>query len=340
MDQAKSLAFWSGISPAASRFALPGIADKTKPIENEETTGRGAMRITTADHTAQKGDVRLFMRQKRPSVAADRGTILFVHGSTWAGLPTFDLQVPGRANSSVLDFFADQGFDAWTIDNEGYGLSDKSRQITCDVANGADDLEAAARYIQAKNGAQPLMIYGISSGALKAALFAQRRPAMVSRLVLDAFVWTGENSPTLIERRKKLDYWSSRIRRPIDLAYVHSVFNRDHPGVADEAVIVALANATLAQGNEVPTGSYIDMCAHLPLVDPRKITVPTGILRGEFDGVASYDDVRAFFDLLPNQDKMLTIMPGIAHASFQEKNYMTVLHYLLAFVSAPQAIYR
>lgn len=298
------------------------------------------MAITTTDHSAQKGDVRLFLRRKLDPSAAGRGTVLFVHGSTWAGLPTFDLHVAGRSHSSVLTYFAERGFDAWAVDNEGYGLSDKSRQITCDVANGADDLAAAARYIQGLNGGQPLMLYGISSGALKAALFAQRHPELVSRLVLDAFVWTGENSPTLIERRKKLDYWSSRIRRPIDLAYVQGVFTRDHPGVAEDAAINALAEATLAQGQEVPTGSYIDMCAHLPLVDPRKITVPTGILRGEFDGVAAYEDVRAFFDLLPNADKMFAIMPGIAHASFQEKNYMTVYHYLFAFLTTPAAVYR
>lgn len=298
------------------------------------------MAIITTDHSTQKGEVRLFLRRKREDRAEDRGSVLFVHGSTWAGLPTFDLQVPGRHHSSVLSYFAERGFDAWALDNEGYGLSDKSRQITCDVANGVDDLETAARYIRKHNSGRPLMLYGISSGALKAALFAQRHPELVARLVLDAFVWTGENSPTLIERRKKLDYWSSRLRRPIDLAYVKGVFTRDHPGVAEDAVINALAEATLAQGHEVPTGSYIDMCAHLPLVDPRKITVPTGILRGEFDGVAAYDDVRAFFDLLPNPDKMFAVMPGIAHASFQEKNYMTVYHYLLAFLMTPAAVYK
>ncbi len=299
------------------------------------------MSLTTSDHQAHKGDVRLAMRRKHlAGSASGRGTVLFVHGSTWAGLPSFDLQVPGRPHSSVLEYFAERGFDAWSVDNEGYGLSDKSRPINCNVANGTDDLEAAVAYIQKHNGDRPVMMYGISSGALKAALFAQRHPAKVSRLVLDAFVWTGDNSPTLIERRKKLDFWSSRLRRPIDLAYVHSVFNRDHPGVADEAVIVALANATLAQGHEVPTGSYVDMCAHLPLVDPRKIAVPTCILRGEHDGVAAYEDIQSFFDLLPNADKMLAILPGIAHASFQEKNYMTVYHYLMAFLTAPPAIYK
>lgn len=298
------------------------------------------MRIATTDHAAMKGEVRLFLRRKQAETGTNRGTLLLVHGSTWAGLPTFDLQVPGRPNSSVLDFFAERGFDTWCLDNEGYGLSDKSRQITCDIANGTDDLAAAIGYIQARNGGSAVMLYGISSGALKAAQFAQRHPDKVARLVLDAFVWTGENSPTLIERRKKLDYWSSRIRRPIDLDYVRGVFTRDHIGVAEDRVIEALAQATLAQGSEVPTGSYIDMCAHLPVVDPRKITVPTGILRGEYDGVAAYEDIRAFFDLLPNPDKMLAIMPGVAHASFQEKNYMTVYHYLLSYLTTPAAVYR
>ena len=297
-------------------------------------------RIISTDHAAMKGEVRLFLRRKHLEAGASRGTLLLVHGSTWAGLPTFDLQVPGRANSSVLDFFAERGFDTWCVDNEGYGLSDKSRPITCDIANGVDDLAAATAHIERHNGGQPLMLYGISSGALKVAQFAQRAPQKVSRLVLDAFVWTGENSPTLIERRKKLDYWSSRTRRPIDLDYVKSVFTRDHVGVAEDRVIEALANATIAQGKEVPTGSYIDMCANLPVVDPRKITVPTGILRGEYDGVAAYDDVRGFFDLLPNPDKMFVIMPGVAHASFQEKNYMTVYHYLLSFLTTPAAVYR
>jgi pimeloyl-ACP methyl ester carboxylesterase len=47
-------------------------------------------------------------------------------------------------------------------------------------------------------------VYGISSGALRAALFAQRHPDRIARLALDAFVWTGQGSPTLAERAKKL----------------------------------------------------------------------------------------------------------------------------------------
>ena len=73
----------------------------------------------------------------------------------------------------------------------------------------------------------------ISSGALKAALFAQRHPERVARLALDAFVWTGEGSPTLEQRKKRLPEFLKINRRPIDRAFMHSVFDRDHPGTAD-----------------------------------------------------------------------------------------------------------
>src|SRR3546814_12657660 len=77
---------------------------------------------------------------------------------------------------------------------EGYGRSTKDRDNFCDIANGADDLAAATDYIEKTRGAGPLLVYGISSGALRAALFAQRHPERVKRLALDAFVWTGEGS--------------------------------------------------------------------------------------------------------------------------------------------------
>ena len=33
-------------------------------------------------------------------------------------------------------------------------------------------------------------------------------------------------------------------------------------------------------------------------------------------------------------------MPGIAHASFQQKNHMLVYHILLSFFSQPEPVYR
>jgi pimeloyl-ACP methyl ester carboxylesterase len=291
------------------------------------------------EHWTQKGDVRLFLWEKR---AADRpeGTVLFVHGSSMAAQPTFDLQVPGRPDSSVMDWFAARGYDTWAVDMEGYGRSDKKRDINCNIANGADDLAAATDYIMKTRNNGPFLVYGISSGALRAAAFAERHPERVKRLALDAFVWTGEGSPTLAERSKKLPEFRAKNRRPIDRAFVHSIFNRDHPGTAEEKVIDAFADQILALDDSVPTGTYVDMCSRLPLVDPEKITAPTIIMRGQWDGIAGFDDLVEFFRRLPNPDKQFAVMPGISHASFQQKNYQLVYHILFGFFSQPEPIYR
>jgi pimeloyl-ACP methyl ester carboxylesterase len=293
------------------------------------------------EHWTHKGDVRLFLWEKAAGTSpGPRGTLLFVHGSSMASQPTLDLQVPGRPDSSAMDCFARLGYDTWCVDMEGYGRSDKRRDINADIANGADDLAAASDYIRRTRGVESFLMYGISSGALRAALFAQRHPERVRRLALDAFVWTGQGSPTLADRRKRLPEYREKNRRPIDRAFVRSIFTRDHPGTADDETIAAFADAILALDDSVPTGTYVDMCARLPLVDPTQITAPTIIMRGEYDGIASFEDLVEFFTRLPNPDKQFAVMPGIAHASLQQKNYRIPLHILHSFFSQPDPVYR
>jgi pimeloyl-ACP methyl ester carboxylesterase len=291
-------------------------------------------------HWAPKGEKRLFLWEK-PSTAQGpaHGTILFVHGSSEASTPVFDLQVPGRPHSSAMDWFAAHGFDTWCVDMEGYGRSTKDRTHNSDIAAGAADLEAAARYIRSIRGNPALLVYGISSGALRAALFAQNRPEFVKRLALDAFVYTGAGSPTLAERRKRLPQFLAGNTRPLDRASVHAIFERDHPGAAERDTVDHYADAVLALDSDLPTGTYLDMCSKLPVVDPARVTMPTIIMRGQYDGIASLDDLHEFFARLPNPDKHFAIMPGIAHSSFQEKNYMLAYEILLAFFSRPAPVY-
>ncbi len=104
-----------------------------KPMPTSQSRGE--------EHWTNKGDVQLFLWEKRAPVAPSKpAPMLFVHGSSMASQPTFDLQVPGRPDSSVMDWFAERGFDTWCVDMEGYGRSDKKRDINSDIANGADDL--------------------------------------------------------------------------------------------------------------------------------------------------------------------------------------------------------
>jgi len=289
--------------------------------------------------TADGSGVKLFLWEKFVGSPDGKPAVLFVHGSSMASQPTFDLNVPGRPYSSVMDWFAEHGFVCWCVDMEGYGRSSKQRDIFCDLANGADDLAAATDYIIAKRGVKSFHTYGISSGALRAAMFAERHPDRVARLALDAFVWTGAGAPTLEQRRKKLPEFMATKRRPIDRAFIASIFNRDHPDCADKATVDVFADAILALDDSMPNGTYIDMCSKLPVVDPAKISVPTVILRGQFDGIASMEDLIDFFVRLASPDKQFTVMNGISHASFQQKNYLMVYQILHAYFTQPKPVY-
>src|SRR5437773_4031973 len=99
-------------------------------------------------HTS--GPIRLYVWEKHLASREGgfAGTALLIHGSSMAGSPTFDLQVPGAGESwSLMDYFARLNYDVWCFDCEGYGRSDKSRDSKFYVADGADDAEVVAEYI-------------------------------------------------------------------------------------------------------------------------------------------------------------------------------------------------
>jgi pimeloyl-ACP methyl ester carboxylesterase len=281
---------------------------------------------------------KLFLWQKARTGEPARGTLLFVHGSSMASTPGFDLQAPGYV--SAMDFFAQQGFDCWCCDHRGYGRSYKGPEFLATIAQGADDLAAASQYIMGRSDGGPLHVYGISSGALRAALFAERHPERVKRLALDAFVWTGKGSPTLEQRRQKLAQWKASTRRPINRAFLDGIHRRDGVYTANPALAEPYAQAVLALDDTIPNGTYIDMCENLPVNDPARITVPTILMRGQYDGIAGFADIIEFFTRLPNADKEFAVMPDIAHGSFTQMNYMRAYHILLSFLTRPEPVHR
>jgi pimeloyl-ACP methyl ester carboxylesterase len=82
------------------------------------------------------------------------------------------------------------------------------------------------------------------------------------------------------------------------------------------------------------------MCSKLPLMDPAQITCPVLVMRGQYDGIAAFDDVLAFFQRLPNPDKQFAVMPGMAHNSLKQSNYRIAYHLLYSFLTQPEPVYR
>ncbi|MEO6409672.1 MAG: hypothetical protein ABIO45_13090 [Burkholderiaceae bacterium] len=60
-----------------------------------------------------------------------------------------------------------------------------------------------------------------------------------------------------------------------------------------------VAQTELEHGHTIPNGTYLDIASKLPLVEPQQIRCPPLPMRAERDGIATENDVMAFFARLP-----------------------------------------
>jgi alpha-beta hydrolase superfamily lysophospholipase len=295
----------------------------------------------TARYQAHKGDVTLALYRKRlqaPRSGETKLPVLFlVHGSSISALPSFDLTVPDAGEYSLMNVFARSGFDVWTMDFEGYGKSTVTAGNS-DIASGVADLRAAVSVVAQETGQMKFHFMGESSGAIRAAAYAVADPERVDRLVLEAFTYTGKGSPTLSKRAEQTAYYRAHNRRKRDEAMILSIFTRDKPGTSDPRVPAAIAAAEMPNGDTVPTGTYLDMTANLPLVDPTKVQCPVLMVRGQYDGISTEEDLLDFFAKLPTPDKQYAVIPGAAHAVGMSLTRADLWHVMHSFLTMPKTV--
>lgn len=321
---------------AGAALLAPGAAiAQTAPAASMSATPA----VWSAQYTALKGAVKLAVYRKRLGAPRagekPRPVLVLAHGSSVAALASYDLHVPGAGEYSVMDVFSRLGYDVWAVDFENYGASSRT-DGTSDIASGADDLAATSDLIQRETGATAYHFFGESSGALRVASFASRFPERTSRIVLSAYTYTGEGSPTLATRAKDIDFYKTHNRRPRTQAMIDSIFTRDKVGTADPRVPAAMGLVELKYGTEVPTGTYYDMVAKLPIVEPAALAGPVMMIRGEFDGIATMADLLAFYVKLPNGDRQFSVMPGMAHSVVWGLNRQLFWHAMHAFLTTPK----
>jgi pimeloyl-ACP methyl ester carboxylesterase len=294
--------------------------------------------VIAEEFWTHKNDVKLWVYRKHVKpVGATQPVLFLVHGSSYSAKTMYDLSVPNRTNYSMMDYFARLGFDVWTMDHEGYGHSDRTAGLS-DIASGVEDLKAAMAVVTKITGQTKAAFFGQSSGSLRAGSFANAYPQHVSSLVLDAFVWTGNGSPTLEKRKLLLPNLLKSNVRKVNAQFYRGVFTRDEVGAAEPMVSDIVTEAELKFGDTVPNGTYIDMVTKLPLVDPLKVHCPVMIIRAQHDGIATDADIIDFYSRLPNPDKQLIKIGGLAHTAMLGVNRARFFSAVQAFLTMPQMI--
>ena len=335
----QSLARRAVIKGAGVGLLAGGFAGALATQRADAATVDGS-EIWSSEYWAKKRDIPLWMYRKRlgaPKAGEpSRPVIFFVHGSSVSSR-VFDLDVPGHGEYSLMNEFARYGYDCWTMDHENYGKSGRTSGNS-DIASGVEDLKAAVEVVARETGREKFHFLGESSGALRAGAYAMVAPERADRLVFAAFTYKGEGSPTLTKRAEQLAYYRSHNMRKRDRDMIRSIATRDRPGTSDQAAVEALADAEMQFGDQVPTGTYLDMTANLPVVKPDKVLSPVLLVRGEYDGIATVADLEEFFNLLPNGDRQFVILPGTAHSVALATNRQLFWHVTRAFLTMPTPI--
>jgi len=297
--------------------------------------------IQASEYWAQKGSVKLYLYRKRMAAkSGEQQPLLFlVHGSSNSARTSYDLTVPGKGEYSAMNILAGFGFDVWTMDHDGYGHS-RSSGNSSDIASGVEDLKAAIPVVLRETGQERAHFFGTSSGAIRAGAYAQAEPQRIDRLILSAFTYKGSGSPEIARRRAVAEErYRNKPRRLRDAAMIRSIFTRDGlPSAYDPAVAEALAAEELKFGDQIPSGTYLDMAVNLPLVDPTKVLSPVLMIRGSHDGNSTNEDLLDFYAQLPNGDRQFVILPHTAHSLVFGNNRHLLWYTVRNFLLAPPAI--
>jgi pimeloyl-ACP methyl ester carboxylesterase len=332
-----------GIGAGLMSGSSPAEAAKKKRATAASASGE----IWSSEYWANKGNVKLSLWRKRVGAPShgktSRGSeplpVLFlVHGSSNSARSSYDLSVPGKTEYSMMNVMARYGYDVWTVDHDGYGRSGSSGNNS-DIASSVEDLKAAIPVVLKETGHSKMHFYGTSSGAIRAGAYAQVQPERVDRLIMCAFTYKGTGSPEIGRRQKRIEEMRANPRRKRDADMIRSIFTRDgHPGAYDPAMVEALVAQEMKFGDTIPTGTYLDMAANLPLVDPTKMLAPVMMIRGEHDGNSTNEDLLDFYRQLPNGDRQFVMLPNTAHSAGYSKNRQLLWYAMRNFLAAPAPV--
>jgi alpha-beta hydrolase superfamily lysophospholipase len=296
------------------------------------------MKIVAEEHWVKKGPVKLYVYRKHDVEGPARKPVLFlVHGSTFSSRSTYDVMVDGNRGYSAMEHFAGLGYDVWTMDHEGYGFSDRT-DSNSGIMVGVADLQAGMPLVLEKSGQKSILLFGESSGAIKAGAYTNAEPDKVDRLMMHAHTHHGKHAPEMERRRRMIDQLKANPRRPFGKAQVDNVFNRDKSGQTDPAIIKWLEELEMKFGDSIPAGTYIDMAINLPLVDPAKIHCPTMVSRPDHDGNSTEEELYEFFAGLGSREKQFHLMRGLPHGGAMVGHQRHRMWYVMhAFFGAPAA---
>jgi pimeloyl-ACP methyl ester carboxylesterase len=283
------------------------------------------------------------------TAAQENKVLLFLHGATFPGYVAFDLD---HENISMMRHFARLGWDTFALDLEGYGQSTRpavmdspnqypDRQAPISLEVTLADVERTVDFIRHLRGVDKVHLLGWSAGAMvEGPRFAIRHPDKVAKLVLYGAKYLGKGKSA--EQRRKQDAKrnaeKNRYGNPGDVTRWAKLGTREQnliPGAFEAYTVAHRASDPMSKALDgrirAPWGRFIGWPE--PHFDAAAITVPTLVIRGETDAVASREDNQELFQALGTENKKYVEIEGAGHMMHFEKVNERFYEFLEAFLN-------
>ncbi len=324
-------------------------------------------RIDTKSYTIPSGDpgIDLYIRNKHQAGVDRYGQeriLLFVHGATYPAETAFDLPIEGV---SMMDLFAQQGYDVYLVDVRGYGGSTRPPEMSKPASENkpivstqvaARDLGAAVDHILKTRGVSKIDIMGWSWGTAIAGMYTAEHNDKVNRLVLYAPLWLFRKDTAVLAPAPaaqgapppQLGAYRLVSKDSAKARWLKGVAEDKQAGLIPPGVFEQWADATWATDPEsakhtppmlrAPNGVLEDInnsfAAGKPLYDPGKITVPTFLIHAEWDADLPSYQAQDYFTKLTNAPyrRFVELSEG-THTVMLEKNRMQFFREILNFLN-------
>ena len=307
--------------------------------------------ISTESHIAK---LKLAITHKAPAVLSNDYPVLMLHGASFPSTLAFGFRM---GNYSWMDNLAENGYDVYALDFLGYGNSDRypEMDVPANTAPGSTesapvgramdiykDVDKAVDLIIRRTGQHKVYLVAHSWGGTVAALYAEKFPEKVAKLVLFSVITPRRDSsaPEVIKGASETLTPEERIAEMKDLTPAGEICQLE-PEMFTSWGHDWLGSDNLAlkyHSNSVrfPSGysqDEEDLLHNKPYYDPAGIKVPVLLIRGQWDQYPNSQDYEGLFAMLKNAPYKRSVAIGKAtHVIHLEKGryqlYDETLHFL------------